>query len=472
MALSSMSEGEGSGERGGMERGVRVLIGVVWEEEWLMEMSSFSSPSTMFLPHLTDYQRIDGEEHLNALLQACPIPPKVYEDFAADDFEEVRINFEEIQAAFFRLQQQVELRLLELGGAMIQRNAQSEGGLPSGEVRLSLNGPVIFSYLSATAAAASALSRHSHKGVHGGSAGGDAFSPLMLFPTTYTVEMDHESEGAVLLFHAIHLVYVPPCPSLLPPGVHGEHGGGGGEHSAAHTATAAAVAHEGHDEGDGTFVNSSSTSDSNYFLTELDEQKKQVEANMADDKTLKKLIDADRDFKEKGGDRTKKLNKLLRANFDERFALANRADFAERAFLGVCEEHYKVQARVVELERQVEEQRYAAEKNERLLSELAGSRGLLAEELKRTVERLSKEAERDAELLKRAAHLHERDSEVEQLKARLAELSAQQAERDDEVEQMRSQLAQMRAEMEEKDARLKAVAEEQDRFKEVDLHEP
>ncbi|CAI5528644.1 unnamed protein product [Closterium sp. Naga37s-1] len=287
-------------------------------------MSSFSSPSTMFLPHLTDYQRIDGEEHLNALLQACPIPPKVYEDFAADDFEEVRINFEEgyvwhgrcvcctggvrvaregvcvaregcvlhgrgvcctggvrvaregvcvaregcvlhgrgvcctggvcvaregcvlhgrgvcctggvcvaregcvlygrgvcctggvcvaregcvlhgrgtfIQAAFFRLQQQVELRLLEQGGAMIQRNAQSEGGLPSGE---GCGGEGGAGGGSTPALPTRDEGEHGTHGTPASSSTGDASSSTG--NATYTVEMDYESAGAVLLFHAIHL---------------------------------------------------------------------------------------------------------------------------------------------------------------------------------------------------------------------------------------------------------------------------
>ncbi|CAI5525286.1 unnamed protein product [Closterium sp. Naga37s-1] len=181
-----------------------------------------------------------------------------------------------------------------------------------------------------------------------------------------------------------------PDPHPLPHGVHGGDGGGGGEHSAARTATAAAVAHEGHDEGDGTFVkirtseesifvnssvsartrsstsstNNSRASDSKDFLTLLDQQKKQIEANMADNETLHKLIDADRDWNEEeglsdwlkeGGDKAKKLQRLLRADYDERVRLDNRAVFAEGAFLGVCDKHYEVQARVDELQCQLEE---------------------------------------------------------------------------------------------------------------------
>ncbi|CAI5971506.1 unnamed protein product [Closterium sp. NIES-65] len=55
--------------------------------------------------------RTSVDEHLNAQLQAYAILAEKHEDwavFSADDFEEVWINFDEIQAAFAKLQQQVE----------------------------------------------------------------------------------------------------------------------------------------------------------------------------------------------------------------------------------------------------------------------------------------------------------------------------------------------------------------------------
>ncbi|CAI5473935.1 unnamed protein product, partial [Closterium sp. Yama58-4] len=416
---------------------VRLWIVDHWDQ--ILESRSNIESLKALLMALTHYRRRDGEEHLNALLQACPIPPKIYEEFAADDFEELSINFEEIQAAFDNLQQQVEA---ERGADAEERGAENEGLRREHVVFENESHTVSHSsfHLVSPAAATSslgatsapptpapaadvetqrllelagALSKGGMKSVEGGGGAGSGGTPT---PSTRHGE-EHVTPASSSTGNAVGsssnadssnrqsnaTTSSTPDPHPLPHGVHGGEGGGSGGHSASHTATAAAVAHEGHDEGDGTFVNSSTSeegifvnssvsarsrsstsstnnshaSDSEDFLTLLDQQKKQIEANMADNETLHKLIDADRVWKEEeglsdwlkeGGDKAKKLQRLLIADYNERVGLSNRAVFAEGAFLGVCDKHYE-------------------------LSKLAESRGLLAEERKNTVERLSKEVE-------------------------------------------------------------------------------
>ncbi|CAI5516751.1 unnamed protein product [Closterium sp. Naga37s-1] len=313
------------------------------------------------------------------------------------------------------------------------------------------------------AAAASALSRHSHEVSERATAAAAASALSRHSHEAYTVEMDHGER--VLSFFSMPLTSCtsPPCPPILPPGVHGGEGGGGGEQSAAHTAAAAVVSHDGHEEEAHTCSTTPSPLHLHSPLLHLHSLRGEGNGGIGDwhggrgvtgkgsgrrrgvaweregrgwreeVRGMEREVARDRsgmwkgvaggewgEYSEVGGDRHTKLIVLHQAYANEAEAYEERASLAEVAFEYAGDRLYQFEAREKDMQRRVEElQDAAAEKG--AFAKLAETQDLLVKELQRTVkereatikgmQRTAEERERMVEALQSAAE--ERESKVD-----------------------------------------------------------